>query len=220
MHFRTKEADLEAAPEQLAWKSVYKILIGSVLPRPIGWISSLSRQGIPNLAPFSFFNAVCANPPHVVFCPMIRGTDRGHKDSLNNVRATGEFVANIVTEEVAEAMNITSTEFPAEVNEFEAAGLTAAQSAVVAPPRVAESPIHFECRVAQIIDLGSDPGGGSLVLGRIVHLHVSEAVLWGGDKIDLAKLKPIGRLAGAGYCRVSDIFEMARPPSQITPSPP
>lgn len=192
-------------------------MIGSILPRPIGWISSVGEEGRANLAPFSFFNAVCPNPPTLVFCPNIRGTDGGQKDTLRNVRATREFVANIVTEEVAGAMNITATEFPAEVDEFQLAGLTPQPSAVVRPPRVAESPVHYECRLVDIIDFGDQPGGGSLVIGRVVHLHVREDVLLGVDKIDLARLKPVGRLAGSGYCRVTDLFEMVRPPSQILP---
>ena len=206
---------MEADPATLPWKSVYKLMVGSILPRPIGWISSVDATGLANLAPFSFFNAVAARPPTVVFCPTIREFDAGPKDTLCNVRTTGEFVVNIVTETLADAMNISSTEFPAEVDEFQAAGLTPAPSVVVAAPRVAESPIHFECRVHQIVDLGTEPGAAALVLGRIVHLHVDPSVLAGEDKIDLAALRPIGRLSGPGYCRVTDVFQMPRPPSQL-----
>jgi flavin reductase (DIM6/NTAB) family NADH-FMN oxidoreductase RutF len=206
---------MEITPSTLPWNSIYKILIGSVLPRPIGWISSINHEGQPNLAPYSFFNAVCPNPPTVIFCPNIRSTDGGQKDTLNNILSTGEFVVNIVTERLAEAMNLSSTEFPAEFNEFEAAGLTAAPSLVVQPPRVAESPIHFECLVREIIEIGSGPGGGSIVVGEIVHIHIDETVLIGTDKIDLLRLQPIGRLAGNAYCRVTDLFELKRGPSQI-----
>ena len=206
---------MEADPATLPWKSVYKLMIGSILPRPIGWISTADAAGRTNLAPFSFFNAVASRPPTVLFCPTIREFDAGPKDTLRNVRTTGEFVVNIVTEALAEAMNISSTEFPPEVDEFLAAGLTPAPSVVVAPPRVAESPIHFECRVHQIVELGAEPGAGAVVLGRIVHLHVDPSVLAGDDKIDLAALRPIGRLAGAGYCRVTDVFQMPRPQSQL-----
>jgi len=206
---------MEAAPSSLPWKSVYRILIGSVVPRPIGWISTVDAAGQRNLAPFSFFNAVASRPPMVAFSPTVRETDSAWKDTLRNVRATGEFVVNIVTERLAEAMNLTSTEFPPEVDEFEAAGLTPVPSTVVAPPRVAESPIHFECRVHQIVEVGDEPGGGALVLGRIVHLHVDPSVLVGEDKIDLEALRPIGRLSGAGYCRATDVFQMPRPKSQL-----
>ncbi len=206
---------MEIDPETLPYNSVYKILVGAIVPRPIGWISSLDKGGRPNLAPFSFFNAVCSKPATVVFCPLIRSTDGGTKDTLHNVRATGEFVVNIVTEELAAAMNLSSVEAMPEVNEFEFAGLTAAPSAVVLPPRVAESPIHFECKIRQIVEISDRPGGGSLVIGTVVHIHVDERVLVGGDKIDLAALKPIGRLAGGAYVRVTDLFEIERPKSQI-----
>jgi flavin reductase (DIM6/NTAB) family NADH-FMN oxidoreductase RutF len=190
-------------------------MIGSILPRPIGWISTLDEQGRSNLAPFSFFNAVCANPPHVMLGINIRGTDRGQKDTLSNLRDTGEFVVNIVTEELAGAMNLTSTELPAWVDEFEFAGLSKSPAAAVRPPRVAASPIHYECRVANIIDISAEPGGGSVVIGRIVHIHIDETVLIGEDKIQLSAFKPVGRLSGSAYCRVTDIFELVRPPSQI-----
>lgn len=206
---------MEADPAALPWKSVYKLLSGSVVPRPIAWVSTVDPAGAANLAPFSFFNAVASRPPIVAFTASVRTTDRGQKDTLRNVRSTGEFVVNIVTEPLAEAMNLTSTEFPPEVDEFQAAGLTAVPSAVVGAPRVAESPIHFECRVHQIVEVGSEPGGGALILGRVVHIHVDPSVLLGEDKIDIQKLKPIGRLAGAGYCRTADTFEMVRPKSQV-----
>jgi flavin reductase (DIM6/NTAB) family NADH-FMN oxidoreductase RutF len=206
---------MEITPENLPWQLIYKVMIGSIVPRPIGWISTLDPDGRRNLAPFSFFNAVCANPPHVLFSPMVRSTDRGTKDTLRNVRATGEFVVNIVTQELASAMNQTSQELPGAVDEFAVANLITAPSTVVKPPRVAASPVHFECRVAQIFDISDQPGGGSVVIGQVVHIHVNEDVLFDGDKIDLEKLKPIGRLAGAAYCRVSDVFQMVRPSSQI-----
>jgi flavin reductase (DIM6/NTAB) family NADH-FMN oxidoreductase RutF len=206
---------MDLDPASVPWQVVYKLMIGAIVPRPIGWISTVDELGQPNLAPFSFFNAACADPPTVLFCPMIRGADRATKDTLNNIRATGEFVVNIVTEPLAAAMNLSSTELPAGVNEFKRSGLTAAPSAAVRPPRVAESPIHFECKLHQLIELGTEPGGGSVVLGRVVHLHAADAVLYDGDKVDLTKLKPIGRLAGSAYCRVTDLFEMQRPPSEV-----
>jgi flavin reductase (DIM6/NTAB) family NADH-FMN oxidoreductase RutF len=204
---------MEIKPEVLAWKSVYKILIGSVLPRPIGWISTINDQGQPNLAPFSFFNAVCANPPTVLFCPMVRSSDNQPKDTLRNIRKTGEFVVNIVSGKLVEKMNKTSVEAPCDVNEFDFAGLTPVLSSVVTPPRVAESPIHFECKLNQIIDISLNLGGGSVVIGTVVHMHIDEGMLLGEDKIDLAKLNPIGRLAGNSYVRVTDIFDLERPPA-------
>ncbi len=206
---------MEISPASLSHQSIYKILIGSVLPRPIGWISSVDINGRPNLAPFSFFNVVCSKPPTVVFCPLIRGTDGKTKDTLNNVRATGEFVVNIVTEELVTAMNLSSIEDVPELNEFEFAGLTAATSVAVRPPRVAESPIHFECKVHQIVDISDQPGGGSLVIGTIVHIHVDERVRLGEDKINLSALKPVGRLAGNYYTRATDLFKMERPKTKL-----
>jgi flavin reductase (DIM6/NTAB) family NADH-FMN oxidoreductase RutF len=204
---------MEIKPDALSWKSVYKLLIGSVLPRPIGWISSVNDQGQPNLAPFSFFNVACANPPTILFCPMIRSVNNQPKDTLQNIRETGEFVVNIVSGELVEKMNLTSVEAPCEVNEFDYAGLTPAPSCEVTPPRVAESPIHFECKLNQIVEISQEPGGGSVVIGTVVHMHIDERLLIGEDKIDLVKLNPIGRLAGNSYVHVTDIFDMERPPS-------
>lgn len=202
---------MEINPTTLPHQSIYKILTGSVLPRPIGWISSIDLDGRPNLAPFSFFNAVCSNPPTVLFCSSIRGSDGKTKDTLNNVRATSEFVVNIVTEELLQAMNASSIEAPSDFNEFDYAGLTLAPSVVVKPPRVAESPIHFECKLREIIEIGNEPGGGSIVIGTIVHIHADNGVMIGEDKINLTALKPIGRLMGSGYCRVTDLIEIERP---------
>jgi flavin reductase (DIM6/NTAB) family NADH-FMN oxidoreductase RutF len=127
------------------------------------------------------------------------------------VRAVGEFVVNIVTEENLSAMNASSIEAPPSFNEFEFAGLQLDPSLSVKPPRVRESPIHFECRVKQIIDISDLPGGGSIVIGTIMHIHVEDAMLLGQDKIDLQALKPVGRLMGSGYCRVTDMIELERP---------
>lgn len=206
---------MEISPNEIPHQSIYKLLTGAILPRPIGWISSVDADGRPNLAPFSFFNAVCSNPPTVVFCPMIRSLDGKTKDTLNNVRATNEFVVNIVSEDLADAMNLSSVEAPPDVNEFAFARVTEEPSVTVRPPRVKESRVHFECRVRQIVEIGSEPGGGCLVIGEVLHIHVDDTVLTGGDKIALATLKPIGRLAGGGYVRVTDVFELERPKPMI-----
>ncbi len=202
---------MELSAEAIPPASMYKLLVGSVVPRPIGWISTMSKDGVHNLAPFSFFNVASSNPPHVLFCPTIRSTDNGRKDTLHNARDTGEFVVNIVTESLGEAMNLTATEWDADVDEFAMAGITTAPSLTVKPLRVIQSPIHFECKVAQIIDLG----GGHVVIGRVLHVHVDESVLIGTDKIDVEALKPIGKLAGNAYTRVTDLFDLVRPPSQL-----
>ena len=196
--------------------SFYKVMISTIVPRPIAWVSTIDDQGHPNLAPFSFFNLVGKNPPTVLFCPGVRGTDGGLKDSYNNVVANGEFVVNLVSEELAEAMNATATEYPPEVNEFEIAGLTAAESKMVAPPRVAESPVSIECKVSQIVQVG-DGGLDSawVVLGEAIYLHVDDRILLPDFRVDLDELKAIGRLSGPNYTRTRDRFPMIRGKSQL-----
>jgi flavin reductase (DIM6/NTAB) family NADH-FMN oxidoreductase RutF len=190
-------------------------MIGTIVPRPIAWVSTISEDGVPNLAPFSFFTAVCSNPPTVVFCPGVRATDGDQKDTLHNIRATGEYVINFVTEPLAAQMNITATELPATINEFERAGLTPVPSVLIRPPRVAESPIHFECRLRELIVISDEPGGGNLVIGTVVHMHYDEAVYLAGNQVDIQAYQPIGRLAGASYCRVNDLFDLKRFPPEI-----
>jgi flavin reductase (DIM6/NTAB) family NADH-FMN oxidoreductase RutF len=186
----------------------YKLLIGSVVPRPIGFISTISAEGLPNLAPFSFFNAVCGNPPVVCFSSGMREPP---KDTLANVRATGEFVVNIVTEEIAEKMNLTSGEYPADVDEFAIAGLTAVASDLVKPPCVLESPVNMECKLLQIIDVSTRvPLGGSLVLGEVIRFHVDSAITQ-NFRVDAEKLRAIGRMGGNEYTHTRSRFEMIRP---------
>lgn len=210
---------MDINPSDLPHNEVNKLMIGAIVPRPIAWVSTINETGQPNLAPFSFFTAVCAKPPTVVFCPGVRGSDGEQKDTLHNIRATGEYVINFVTEPLAEKMNITATELPAAVNEFERAGLTPAPSAVVRPPRVAESPIHFECKLREIIVISDQPGGGNLVIGTVLHMHYDESVYREGNYVDIAAYRPIGRLAGASYCRVNDLFDLQRLPSEIRKQP-
>ncbi len=206
---------MEINPNDLPHREVYKLMTGAIVPRAIAWVSSVNADGQPNLAPFSFFTAVCSLPPTILFCTSVRNTDGDFKDTLHNIRATGEFVVNFVTEALAEQMNITATELPANVNEFERAGLTPEPSQVVNVPRVAESPIHFECKLNQVVTISDAPGGGSIVLGTIVHMHISETIYREGNKIDFAAYQPVGRLAGAGYTRVNDLFDMLRPAPEI-----
>jgi flavin reductase (DIM6/NTAB) family NADH-FMN oxidoreductase RutF len=211
---------MEINPADVSISALNKIILGSVVPRPIAWVSTVNTEGQPNLAPFSFFNAVCYRPPTLLFCPGIRATDSGVKDTYLNIKATKEFVINIVTEETAEAMVLSSTELPSSVNEFEYADLTPAPSATILPPRVGESPINFECRLNQIIEIGNGkPGSGWIVIGEVAHIHISDTVLLPEYKIDIDALKPIGRLSGANYTYVRDIFEMKRQPSQMPAKP-
>ena len=185
-----------------------------VVPRPIGWISSLDREGRVNLAPYSFFNAVAYRPPQVVFAGTGPHGEGGLKDSIANVEATREFVCNFVTVELAEAMNLTSASAPRGVDEFQIAGLSKAPSTLVAPPRVAESPAHLECRLLQIVELATaDPvaAPNRLVVGEVVGIHVDDAVLTEG-LVDMAKLRPLARLGYMDYAPVLGVFEMQRPP--------
>lgn len=197
-------------PLDLDQKAVYKLLTGSVIPRPIGWISSLSKDGVPNLAPFSYFNAVGEDPPHVMF-----STTRGgnaNKDTLNNVLATGEFVVNMVTEDNVEKMNHTSQIVAPEISEFELAGLTPLPSLKVKPARVKESPITMECQLVHHYTLEDHKhGGATIVIGRIVMFHIDESVLLDDHKINMQTYRPVARLAGTNYSKLGEIFSIKRP---------
>lgn len=209
---------MELNPKDLHYKDCYKLLIGSVLPRPIAWVSTKGSNGVYNVAPFSFFTVVCPNPPTITFCPNIRSLNGIEKDTLRNIRETGEFVVNIVTETLAQAMNITSTELPADVSEFERANLTPAPSKLIDAPRITESPINFECKLSQIVTIGESLGQGSLIIGEVVYFHIADHVYTADYKIDIEQLAPIARLSGMGYTRTTDRFEMHRPPEEITSS--
>lgn len=197
---------------QMATPDAYKILIGSVVPRPIAWVSTVDGEGRTNLAPFSFFTAVCSHPPTVLFCP-VTPADQKTKDTLHNIRTMKEFVVNIVTEDNVHAMNQTSANYAPDVSEFDAVGLTPLPSVKVRPPRVAESPIHLECVLNQIVNIGGDAAGsGHIVIGQIVQAHVDNDAYDAADgSIDTSKIKPVSRLSGTNYAPVHDIFTIARP---------
>ncbi len=197
-------------PEAAGFASVYKVMVGSIVPRPIAFVSTVSAEGVRNLAPFSFFTGVSANPPVVCFCPMRNAAGR-RKDTLRNIESTGEFVVNIVSEEFAERMNATSPEFPPGVDEFEVSGLTAVPSDLVKAPRVGESHVSMECRLFRIFEISALPLGGSIVAGEIVRLHVDDSCIDGRWRIDPDRLNAIGRMAGNTYARTKDRFELARP---------
>lgn len=183
-----------------------------VVPRPIGWISTLDPDGAVNLAPYSFFNAVAYVPPMVMYSttgPHGQGTE---KDSVANIRSTGEFVFNLTTWALRDAMNETSIDAPHGIDEFETAGLTKAPSTIVKPPRVAESPVHLECKLVQIVELptpeAADPN--TVVFGEVVGVHIDDDVIVEG-MVDMMKLDPIARLGYDQYTRVTDVFSMTRP---------
>ena len=178
-----------------------------VAPRPIGWISTVSKAGVVNLAPYSFFNAVSEDPYFVMFA------SGGRKDSQRNAEETGEFVCSLATYDLREAMNRTSMPVEPEVDEMKLAGLTPAPSRLVAPPRVAESPVAFECRYWRTIDLpGKDgiAGTHAIVLGQVIGVHVADEVISGG-KVDVTKLRPIARLGYGDYAVIDEVFTLVRP---------
>ncbi len=186
-----------------------RVLTGVVVPRPIAFVSTMSKDGLINLAPYSFFNAVAYDPPTIVFSSSRHAGDK-RKDTLAHIEETGEFVVNIVVDDIAEAMNRTAAEYPSEVSEFEIAGLTPAPSQQVKPPRVAESPVNMECRLLQVVPLGQGEHQHGLVIGQIVLMHIRDDIIE-GHRINHQRLKPTGRLAGNMYCHTSEVFEMVRP---------
>ena len=202
---------MNVRPDQVPYRDFYRILINSVVPRPIAWVSTLN-DGQLNLAPFSFFNAVSAKPPLLAFAPSLRLVDgqSTSKDTLHNIRQTGEFVVNVVTFAVAEAMNLTSGEYDRSVDEFALAKLHTRPSQIVRPPQVAESPVSFECKLERIIDFGIEPPSGSLVIGEIVCVHLEESVVKDGT-IDSSALDLVGRMGGLQYSRTTERFELKRP---------
>ncbi|CAI8057074.1 Uncharacterized protein BH2278 [Geodia barretti] len=192
------------------------ILTGVVVPRPIAFVSTISIDGVVNLAPYSFFNAVAYNPPTVVFSSSRKaaGWQDKRKDTLTNIEETGEFVVNVVVDDIAAAMNATAAEYPSDVSEFVIAGLTEAPSEVVKAPRVLESPVNMECRLSQIVNIGEQPHQHGLVIGEIVRMHLREDVLYEGPngyRVNHQALQPTGRLAGNAYCRTDDVYELIRP---------
>jgi flavin reductase (DIM6/NTAB) family NADH-FMN oxidoreductase RutF len=187
----------------------YKLLVSTVVPRPIAWVVTLDEQGRLNAAPYSFFNALCQDPPVVAIG--IGGRKPGDiKDTGNNIRATGQFVVNLVAADLAEQMNITAIDFPHEVNEIAESGLTTRPSHHVKPPRIAESPVALECELQQIIDLNADH---AIVLGRVLAMHVRDAAVLDAQKcyIDTPALDLVGRMHGRGwYTKTMDRFEIPR----------
>lgn len=202
---------MQLNPEELTNKERYKLMIGAIVPRPIAWVSTIDAAGRPNLAPFSFFTAVCSNPMTLLFAPGWSGLRGRMKDTLVNIRAVPEFVINITNEATAEAMNLTATEFEAGIDEFAWAGVTPVPSEMIRVPRVAEAPVAFECKLQQIVVVNEGPGGGVVVFGEVQSIFVRDDLIENG-RIPTEKLQPIGRLAGAGYAHINDFFEMHRVP--------
>jgi flavin reductase (DIM6/NTAB) family NADH-FMN oxidoreductase RutF len=183
-----------------------------IVPRPIGWISSLSQDGIRNLAPFSFFNGLSDSPPMVMFAVNELSGDENRKDSPSNIEATGDFVVNMATEALTDQMNASSATVPNDVDEFELAGLTSEPSAMVKAPRVAESPAHMECVFLQRLELPSnDPARrNEVVIGEVVGIHIRDEVLVDG-MVDMSKIRPLARLGYMDYTVIDNVFTLNRP---------
>jgi flavin reductase (DIM6/NTAB) family NADH-FMN oxidoreductase RutF len=209
-------------PAERQPQEIYKLMTGIIVPRPVALVSTISRDGVANLAPFSFFSGVGAVPPTVLFCPALRpassretdnaasGEAGERKDTLRNVEETGEFVINVVSEAIAVAANATAAEVAFGVDEFALSGLTPIPSETVRPPRVAESPAQMECKLLQVIYTSHAPRGGVIVLGEVVRFHV-RAGLFENFRIDPAGLDAVGRMAGNTWVRTRDRVEIIRP---------
>jgi len=200
---------MKIIPANLNKRDSHELLMSAILPRPIAFVSTVGKDGIFNVAPFSCFTPIGMKPA-LVCLQISRKRDREKKDTLKNIELLKDFVVNAVDESMAEAMNQASAEYPSDVDEFKEVGLTAVKSDLVKAPRVAESPVNMECRLVQILDFGEVPTGSHVVIGEVVLVHIRDD-LWTGDQIDISKWRPIGRLGGQLYCRMTDRFEMKRP---------
>lgn len=204
---------MDLDPASLAPADRYKLLIGCIVPRPIALVSTVSPSGAPNLAPFSFFNGAGSDPMALLFCPANK-PDGTEKDSLRNAKpveegGTGEFVVNLATEAYAARVAGAAEPLPYGESEFDLVGLTPAPCVRVRPPRVAESPVAFECRTLQVIRLNpGKTGGGNIVIGQVVHIHLADGLINDRFHVDPERLAAIGRMGGLGYCRTRDRFQM------------
>ena len=199
-------SDFDAS--KLTQSEQYKLLVGTVTPRPIALVTTLGPTG-PNAAPFSFFNAVGSDP--AMLCFSVGNKESGAKDTVANIRDCPEFVVHIVSDAIKDKMNVCAVEYARGVNELEQAGFTAVQSTIVRPPRIKEAPVAMECKLVQIIELGRRPN--HLVIGEVVWFHYDDGLVNDRYHVDVGRLSPIGRLAGkGGYTRITDRFEMPRLP--------
>jgi flavin reductase (DIM6/NTAB) family NADH-FMN oxidoreductase RutF len=194
---------LEIDPATADKRQIYRMLVGSVVPRPIGWASTVSADGASNLAPFSFFTVVCVEPP-MISLTIMRKPDGSEKHTLKNARTTGEFCFNVVTRPVWKEMVDSANGFPEDDSEFAETGLTPIPGARVKAPRVKEAPIHFECKLERVLELG--PKRQARMIGEVVHIDVDPAVMTDGY-IDMRKLDPVGRLNGFFYATLGEILE-------------
>ncbi len=197
---------MQLDPKQLTEREQYKLMTGAIVPRPIALVTTLGEKG-PNAAPFSLFNIAGTDPPMIYLC--VGDQDDGsEKDTIQNMRWNPEFAAHIVNEDMAEPMNICSTDFPIGIDELGEAGLTSVPAEKIKPPRIVESPACFECKVLKIIDIGSRH---HIVVGEVVWFHFHDGIVNERYHVDFQRLKPIGRLSGSLYARLKETFTLARP---------
>lgn len=203
-------------PQDLSIQKLHGYLLGAISPRPIAFASTVDADGNVNLSPFSFFNVFSANPPVMVFSPARRVRDNTTKHTLENIIKTNEVVINVVNHAMVQQMSLSSTEYAEGVNEFIKAGFTELDSDIVKPPRVAESPVQFECKVNDIIPLGTEGGAGNLIIAEVVKLHIDENILDAEGKIDPVKIDTVARMGGNWYNRAKEgIFEVPKPISTL-----
>jgi len=203
-------------PKAVSTAALHGYMLGAVTPRPIAFASTIDSAGNVNLSPFSFFNVFSANPPIMIFSPARRGRDNTTKHTYENVLQVKEVVINIVNYDIVQQMSLSSTEYGKGINEFEKAGLTPLASQTIKPPRVAESPVQFECRVNEVISLGTEGGAGNLVICEVLKMHINEAVLDADGKIDPVKLDAVSRMGGNWYSRAKQgMFEVPKPLSRL-----
>ncbi len=205
-------------PKEIPTRDFHQYLLGSVAPRPIAFVSTMSEDGVPNLAPYSFFNAFSSNPPILVFSSNRRVLNNTTKDTLYNVQTTREAVINVVTHDIVHQMAVTAVEFDRATSEFEKAGFTPIPSDIVAPYRVKESPVNMECKVMDIIPLGEHGGAGHLIICEVVCMHIDDAVIDENNRIDPHKIDLMGRMGRAYYTRASGdaIQTIVQPVTQLT----
>lgn len=204
---------LSLDPKELTVQRLHQLLLGAVGPRPIAFASTLDPEGRPNLAPFSFFNVFSANPPILVFSPARSGRTGQSKDTFNNAKVVPEVVVNVVNYNMVHQMSLASSPYAPDVDEFVKAGFTALASQKVAPFRVAEAPVQFECKVQQIIELGQEGGAGNLIICEVVQMHIHEDLLNENGLIDQHKIDLVARMGGDWYCRANteSMFEIKKP---------
>ncbi len=203
---------ISITPQEVSTAKLHGYLLSAVSPRPIAFASTVDESGNVNLSPFSFFNVFSANPPILVFSPARRVRDNTTKHTLENVLKTKEVVINIVNHNMVQQMSLSSTEYPDGVNEFVKAGLTEVASDVVQAPRVGEAPVQFECKVNDVIALGSEGGAGNLIIAEVVKLHIKESILDEDGKIDAVKIDTVARMGGNWYNRSKEgMFEVIKP---------